>query len=92
MTGRVITIAQQKGGAGKTSLAVHLAGAWAAEGRSVALIDIDPQESLTQWWRQRLEGGRANSRNLSLKTLAGWRASSEVRQSSHDAAARSTVR
>lgn len=78
MTGRVITIAQQKGGAGKTSLAVHLAVAWAAEGRSVALIDIDPQESLTQWWRQRLEGGRGANLRLSVKTLAGWRAASEV--------------
>jgi chromosome partitioning protein len=76
MSGRVITIAQQKGGAGKTSLAAHLAVAWAAEGRTVALLDIDPQESLTEWWRRRLESKGAG--RLSLKTVAGWRAASDV--------------
>jgi chromosome partitioning protein len=53
MAGRVITIAQQKGGAGKTTLAAHLAIAWAGEGRSVALLDIDPQGSLATWHRLR---------------------------------------
>jgi chromosome partitioning protein len=76
MSGRVITIAQQKGGAGKTSLAAHLAVAWAAEGRTVALLDIDPQESLTEWWRRRLESKGAG--RLSLRTVAGWRAASDV--------------
>jgi chromosome partitioning protein len=47
--GHVITFAQQKGGAGKTTLVAHLAAAWAEAGRKVALIDLDPQRSLTRW-------------------------------------------
>ena len=45
--GQVITIAQQKGGAGKTTLAVNLAGGFARAGRTVALMDTDPQGSLS---------------------------------------------
>ena len=47
--GSVITFAQQKGGAGKTTVLAHLAAAWAAAGRRVALIDLDGQRSLTRW-------------------------------------------
>jgi len=46
MAATVITVAQQKGGAGKTTLAAHLAVAWSAMGWRVALIDVDPQGSL----------------------------------------------
>lgn len=53
--GRIITFAQQKGGAGKTTVLSHLAGAWAEAGRSVALIDLDPQQSLTRWARLRAD-------------------------------------
>jgi len=47
--GHVITFAQQKGGAGKTTLLAHLAAAWAEAGRTVAVMDLDPQRSLTRW-------------------------------------------
>ena len=47
--GHAITFAQQKGGAGKTTVLAHLAAAWAAAGRKVAIIDLDPQRSLTRW-------------------------------------------
>ena len=48
MSGIVITIAQQKGGAGKTTLVAHLAVAFHELGRRVATIDIDPQGSLSR--------------------------------------------
>jgi chromosome partitioning protein len=47
--GHVITFAQQKGGAGKTTVLAHLAAAWTAAGRKVAIVDLDPQRSLTRW-------------------------------------------
>ncbi len=44
----VVTVAQQKGGAGKTTLVANLAAAWAAT-RRVGVLDIDPQRSLARW-------------------------------------------
>ena len=44
---RIIAIVNQKGGCGKTTSTVNLAGALAAEGASVLIIDIDPQAHAT---------------------------------------------
>lgn len=50
----VITVAQRKGGAGKTTLAAHLSAALAGRGFAVAAIDLDEQQSFTAWARRRL--------------------------------------
>jgi chromosome partitioning protein len=71
----VITVAQQKGGAGKTMLAANLAVAFAATSR-VALLDIDPQRSLSRW--HGLRNGKAKLVSLHLSEVSGWRLAAEL--------------
>jgi chromosome partitioning protein len=53
----VVALASQKGGSGKTTLAGHLAvEAEKAGAGAVALIDTDPQGSLSHWWNARAAG------------------------------------
>jgi chromosome partitioning protein len=69
----VITVAQQKGGTGKTTLAANLAAALAAD-RRVAMLDIDPQRSLTRWHQLRPEKVPV----LHVSDVSGWRLSGEM--------------
>ncbi len=53
MEHKVITISQQKGGAGKTTVAAHLAIGFMQKGYKVATLDVDPQGSLSAWYNAR---------------------------------------
>mgnify|MGYP001193138234 FL=1 len=46
---RAILVANPKGGAGKTTLATNLAGAFANQGKRVTLCDLDRQQSALRW-------------------------------------------
>lgn len=84
MTGKVIAIAQQKGGAGKTTLAIQLAVAWRLGGKRVAMLDIDPQGSLSAWHglRTRMVG---EDDGLTVRALSGWRLGNELSLAKRDA-------
>lgn len=69
----ILAFAQQKGGAGKTTVLAHLAHAWAQTGRSVGLADLDPQRSLSIW-----AGVRADAPYTVVES-AGWRAGSDIK-------------
>ena len=49
MAARIITVANQKGGSGKTSVSMVLAGSLAHRGHKVLVVDADPQGTATQW-------------------------------------------
>ncbi len=53
----IVALLNQKGGVGKTTLALHIAGQWARQGQRVTLIDADPQGSALDWSEQRAREG-----------------------------------
>jgi chromosome partitioning protein len=53
----IVALLNQKGGVGKTTLALHIAGEWARQGKRVIVIDADPQGSALDWSQQRAQEG-----------------------------------
>ncbi len=74
MAGKIITVAQQKGGAGKTTVVANLGVALARMGKSVTLLDTDPQGSLGRWFMMRREAGLTD---LEFSTASAWGVSYE---------------
>lgn len=50
---KILSVLSQKGGAGKTTLSVHLAVAAEQKKKSTVLIDLDPQITATEWAESR---------------------------------------
>ncbi len=73
--GKVVTLAQQKGGSGKTTVAANLAVALAGRGLRVAMVDTDPQGSLGRWFLARR--ARPGGAGLEFSTASAWGVSFE---------------
>jgi chromosome partitioning protein len=71
MGGYTITVAQQKGGSGKTTLVANLAVELLGRGQNVAVLDTDPQGSLGRWFMTRRDrlGGETG---LDFATASAW--------------------
>lgn len=52
---KVVTVANRKGGAGKSTVAAHLALEAVRNDLKTILIDLDPQKTLENWWQKREE-------------------------------------
>ena len=50
---RTVALVSMKGGSGKTTAAVHIAVQAAQQGRNVAVLDTDPQQSAARWGDRR---------------------------------------
>jgi len=55
---KIITLMNQKGGVGKTTLALSLAARWHLMGHSVSVVDADPQQASVFWKKQQAKDSR----------------------------------
>ncbi len=77
----IITVAQRKGGAGKTTLCCQLTAAFIARGVNVAAMDLDDQHSFSHWAAVREE--RLGALDFGLDSAKGFAISSSVRRARH---------
>lgn len=71
MSAAIVTIAQQKGGAGKTTVVAQLAVALARRGLVVACLDIDPQATLSHW--AALRAATTGRVPVRVEPSSGWK-------------------
>ncbi len=57
---KIISILSQKGGSGKTTSTLAIAGAAYAKGMTVVILDIDPQAAATSWYMARKKTSQAS--------------------------------
>jgi chromosome partitioning protein len=71
MTAKIIAVCNQKGGSGKTTLSMQLAGTLARKGNKVLVVDADPQGTATRW------AASADDENPFTASVVGLSAASE---------------
>lgn len=76
---RILVFAQQKGGAGKTTLLAQVAAALSRAGRDAALVDLDPQRSLSRWAELR------GDPRLPCEAASDWGAGTALRRAARSA-------
>ena len=76
---KVITIAQQKGGSGKTTIAANLATVFSLKNNlRTTILDTDPQGSLGKWFMTRI--AKLQDKNtIEFKTASLWGAQYEAK-------------
>lgn len=67
---KTLAIVSQKGGCGKTTLAVHLAAYARLQGLHPAIVDLDPQGSAYKWNARRIENDPASPKLDAIKSTA----------------------
>lgn len=76
----IVGFLNSKGGVGKSTLCAAIAVRAAQESRRVCIVDLDPQESVADWWRRRgqpenptlFKGADRASDAVESLTLDGW--------------------
>jgi chromosome partitioning protein len=67
---KILAILAQKGGSGKTTVAVHMAVCAARRKLKTAILDIDPQQSAYRWNESRPEGQKLDAVRTDARQLA----------------------
>jgi chromosome partitioning protein len=60
----IVAFLNHQGGVGKTTLALHVAGAWAAQGKRIVVVDTDAHGSALDWSEQRVKAGLTRLFNM----------------------------
>ena len=71
MTAKVITVFNQKGGCGKTTIAMSLAGAMGMRGYATLVVDMDPQGTASRWSSAAPEDRKFPADVISLAPMEG---------------------
>lgn len=67
---KVLAVAQQKGGTGKSTIAIHLAGEAAREGLTAVILELDKQGTVSAWGERRGPGNTPEVLKIETGTLA----------------------